>query len=207
MLRCLDCDLLFRMPRLPADCRAICVRCGGTLFASKPRGLERAISLYATAFVLWVIANSFGFLTFELQGRAQPSRLASSAIQVATFDHWAGSLDDMIARVLVEDVAALLPRDRVVPFQSVSRPDLDYRAAIDVSRFDVDDAGEAVLLAGWQFYRRDGRAAGHVGETSARAQAASDGLDDRVAAMRRALGDLGAEIARAVLQLQAAGGG
>ena len=142
-----------------------------------------------------------------LDRRQIVTRQGAHAIQVATFDQWAGSLDDMIAGVLVEAVAALLPRDRVLPFQSVSRPDLDYRVAIDVSRFDVDDAGEAVLLAGWQIYGRDGRASVHVGETTARAQAASDGFDDRVAAMSRALGDLGAEIARAVLQLEASAGG
>ena len=131
------------------------------------------------------------------------TRQGPNAIDIASFDQWAGSLDDMIAGVLVEDVAARLPRDRVVAFRSVSRPRHDFRVAVDVSRFDVDDADEAVLVAAWQVYGLGGRTPVHAGETTTRARAASDSYDDRVAAMSLALGDLGAEIALAVLQLPA----
>jgi uncharacterized lipoprotein YmbA len=134
------------------------------------------------------------------------TRQGENSLEIASLHRWAGSLQDMIARVLAEDVAARLPRDRIVPFPSARGSELDYRVAVDIGRFDVDDRGEAVLVAGWRVYGRSGRAFVDAGEATARSQAASDGYDDRVAAMSRALGDLGAELARAVLQLEASGG-
>jgi paraquat-inducible protein A len=110
------------MPRVPSGCRAICVRCGGTLFASKPRGLDRAISLYATAFVLWVIANSFGFLTFRLQGRDQPSRLASGAIQLYQDGLWELAVLVALFVIVFPAVKILSSLAALVPLRLGRRP-------------------------------------------------------------------------------------
>jgi paraquat-inducible protein A len=82
LLRCPECDLLYRIQSLPDRARAGCERCGAILYASKRNAIERSLALYLTAFVLWIVANSFTFLTFELKGNRQPTRLITGTLML-----------------------------------------------------------------------------------------------------------------------------
>jgi uncharacterized lipoprotein YmbA len=129
------------------------------------------------------------------------TRESANAVQLGTFDHWAGDLEDMLPRVLAEDLAGRLPADRIVSFPRVVSPAFDYRVAVDISRFDVSPEGEAVVAASWQIYDPTGRSALSVRDTSVQTPAISRSYEQRVAALSRALGDLGTAIAQDVLQL------
>jgi paraquat-inducible protein A len=80
LMRCHECDLLQRVGSVPPDTSAMCSRCGGTLFAYKPHGFERAFILYLAALLLLVIANAFPFLTLKVQ--LQSSHFISGAIDL-----------------------------------------------------------------------------------------------------------------------------
>ena len=129
------------------------------------------------------------------------TRESANAVQLGTFDHWAGALEDMIPRVLAEDLAARLPGDRIVSFPRAVAPTFDYRVAVDLGRFDVNSEGEAVIAASWQIYGPADRKALTIRETTIQTQAMGQSYEQRVAALSRGLGDLSNAIAQDVAQL------
>ena len=68
------------MGDLPQGSRAICGRCGAVLRANKPDTVERGIALALASLLLWAVANAFPFLTLEIGGRVEPSRLGSGVL-------------------------------------------------------------------------------------------------------------------------------
>jgi paraquat-inducible protein A len=88
LLQCEDCDLLHRVQPIAEGSRALCGRCGALLFAHKRDSLHRTTALYLAALVLWGVANSLPFLTFELEGRKQPSLLVSGPISLYRDGLW-----------------------------------------------------------------------------------------------------------------------
>ena len=104
----------------------------------------------------------------------------------------------MLPRALVEDVALRLPSDRVVAFPQVGDPSVDYRIAVDVSRFDVDATGAATLAARWQLYARSTAQALLVADETLQRRIEGQGYDAYAAALSGVLADLGDRIAREV---------
>jgi uncharacterized protein len=126
-------------------------------------------------------------------------RTSPNRVEQATFDQWGGSLDDMVPRVLVQDLAIRLPADHVVAFPQVADVAFEYRVPVNISQFDVTTAGDAVVAAHWQVHGRAGSVA--VRETVAHAKAAGPSYDQRAAALSLALGQLTDEIAAALAPL------
>ena len=80
----------------------------------------------------------------QLVRRIDPTRL-----RIDDQDRWAAPLDDMIRRVLVADLAARLPPNRVV---DADEPSLGGRAqdlAVDVHEFYADAGCAVTLQATW----------------------------------------------------------
>lgn len=125
-------------------------------------------------------------------------RTGAHTLDQAVFDQWGGDLNDMVPRLLVEDLARRLPSDHFVSFPDAGDVPYDYRVPIDISQFDVSAAGEAVVVARWQVRGRPGSGTVLVRESTARAQAAGKSYEERVDALSRALGDLAGEIAGAL---------
>lgn len=117
-------------------------------------------------------------------------RTSTYAMSLSSFDQWAAPLNDMLPRVLVEDMAQRLPADRVVSFPEVSGPSFDYRIAVSINRFDVDANGMATLVAHWQIYGLQGTQARLVNDDTLRQQATSNSYEAYVAALSATLGDL-----------------
>jgi paraquat-inducible protein A len=88
LLQCESCDLMHRVQPIAEGLRARCGRCGSVLVAPKLDALQRATALYLAALVLWCVANGLPFLTFELQGRKQPSLLVSGPISLYQQGMW-----------------------------------------------------------------------------------------------------------------------
>ena len=74
-MACHDCDLLHRIPAVPEGSTASCCRCGAVLAKPKRDSVERSLALAVAGLVLFVLANSFPFLGFEIQGQIRETLL------------------------------------------------------------------------------------------------------------------------------------
>jgi len=88
IMACHDCGLLHHMRALREGAAASCTRCGAVLFRRKANSIDRALMLTLAALILFVIANSFPFLTFKLEGRATTSTLSTGVIQLYQDGMW-----------------------------------------------------------------------------------------------------------------------
>jgi uncharacterized lipoprotein YmbA len=108
----------------------------------------------------------------------------------------------MVGRVLVEDLAAQLPGDHVVAFAQAGASVFDYQVAVQITRFDVSTAGEAVVSATWRVWDRAGTKTRLTASTTTRAQSPGATYQDRVAALSQAIADLGGDIARSLVKIE-----
>jgi len=75
LLACHDCDLLNREVAVPEGAALRCARCGFVLYRHKRDSLDRTLALALGAVVLFVVANLFPFLAFEMQGNLTQTTL------------------------------------------------------------------------------------------------------------------------------------
>ncbi len=85
---CLECGLLQRIPEVPPGGSAQCVRCGGTMHRNRPDSLNRTLALTIAGLVLFVVANSFPFLSFEMQGRGTQTTLITGVVDLYQAGDW-----------------------------------------------------------------------------------------------------------------------
>ncbi|MFO1322600.1 MAG: paraquat-inducible protein A [Burkholderiales bacterium] len=79
---CRGCDLLQRVPPLPAGAKAKCARCGEPIAVRHADPLDRPLALALTAAVLLVIANAFPLMTLSAEGRESTTTLAGGVVQM-----------------------------------------------------------------------------------------------------------------------------
>ncbi len=117
-------------------------------------------------------------------------------MRVLEFDLWAGSLKAEIGRVLMEDLAALLPPDRFSVVSWRRGAQMDYRVALSVHRFDVEPQG-VLLSAQWTLFTKERKTASSVQSYSATEPSSAE-PGEAAAAMSRALGRLSETIAQRI---------
>jgi paraquat-inducible protein A len=66
---CPDCDLLHCLGEIPLGAAARCGRCGGVLRKRRARSIERTLALTIGAAILFAVANTFPFLSFDMKGQ------------------------------------------------------------------------------------------------------------------------------------------
>jgi uncharacterized lipoprotein YmbA len=76
-------------------------------------------------------------------------RKGGNEIVFSEEERWAGPLDDMVRRVLADDLAARLPAG-VSLIESAAKPPPGLTIAVEVSRFDADESGNVTLVARWE---------------------------------------------------------
>jgi len=125
-------------------------------------------------------------------------------VRLEEFNRWAAPLQNSIARVVAENLVALLGAPRVMLSSQSLSADADYRAAIEVQRFE-SAPGEAITLdAVWTVSRiKDGKS--QTGRTTVREVTQGNGYDALAAAHSRALARLSQSIADAVRALEGSG--
>ena len=69
LVACRDCDLLQRLPDVPAGGTACCARCRARLWRCRPHSLDHTLALSIAAAILFVIANSVPMLGLSVAGR------------------------------------------------------------------------------------------------------------------------------------------
>jgi paraquat-inducible protein A len=79
LVGCHECDAVLPEPDVPDGGAAICGRCGATLFRRQRHTVEITFALTVAAAILFIVANSFPFLSFEMQGRMTQTTLGSGA--------------------------------------------------------------------------------------------------------------------------------
>lgn len=136
-----------------------------------------------------------------LDRRQIVSRTGQNGIVLAEFDQWGGSLDDEITRVLVTGIAERMDSLHIAvlfgKFPAMADTGRDYRIPVKVSRFDGIRGGTVVLNAVWGVVeKRDKREKYLFTQESAITEdVAGNSYEALVAAMGRAVGKLGREMA------------
>jgi paraquat-inducible protein A len=88
LISCRSCDLLHQAVPPPPGGALACTRCGDVLYR-KPRGdFQVTLALTLTAFLLFLVANAFPLVTFELAGRSQSGELISGVLGLYAEGYW-----------------------------------------------------------------------------------------------------------------------
>lgn len=122
---------------------------------------------------------------------------AGTELRYADLDRWAEPLPTLFTRTLGENLSALLGA-RTVPYPWHRGTPLGVVVRLDVTSFEADGAGRATLAACWTI--REPQSATVRGDACASIVEAVDGhsAQAEVAALGRALGELGRRIASAI---------
>ena len=126
------------------------------------------------------------------------TRAGGNRMVLADFDSWVEPLQGMFARVLGENLALLLGTDDVLMLPQRRDFALDRQVEVDVTRFDVDASGNAVLDARWWVFGRNGEKLLRSGRSTISEPAEVGDYTAAAAALSRALGAMSQEIAQAV---------
>jgi paraquat-inducible protein A len=100
---CHDCDLLHRLGEIPEGSAALCGRCGGLLRKRQRKTIERTLALVLGAAMLFVVANSFPFLSFDMRGQETQTTLVTGVR-----DLWSQGKPELAALVALTIFAAPL---------------------------------------------------------------------------------------------------
>jgi uncharacterized protein len=132
-------------------------------------------------------------------------RLAPNQVAIDEFHRWASPLPDAIARVVAENLAAMLGTPHVTVFSQPTAVGARYRVLVDVLRFESAPGEAAALDAVWTVRSTKD------GSTRSGRTTVSEPVPDReyatlAAAHSRALGRLSADLAGAIQALSPGGG-
>ncbi|MFA5180983.1 MAG: PqiC family protein [Syntrophales bacterium] len=119
-------------------------------------------------------------------------------VGIAEFDRWSGSCRDEIARVMTEDLSALLPSQRVVSYAWGRRISPNRQITVDILRFDGVLGKTVILKANWAILEENGTKTILVRRSDISEPVNGGDYAAFVAALSRALGKLSREIAAAV---------
>ncbi|MGE5305153.1 MAG: membrane integrity-associated transporter subunit PqiC [Alphaproteobacteria bacterium] len=125
-------------------------------------------------------------------------RSGQNRFEVSENDRWAEPLDENFARVLAQNLSALLRTDRIVSFPWPADRKPSYQVEIDVLCFEANSARDAQLFARWSILDGGTKKITAVKESRALRQAKEKSTEGSVAALSDALGDFSREIADAV---------
>lgn len=88
LTQCHECDLLQLNPALPPGAAARCARCGALLHRNRPDSLQRTLALTLAGLILFIVANSFPFLSLEMQGQGRATTLATGVMDLYAEGMW-----------------------------------------------------------------------------------------------------------------------
>ena len=132
------------------------------------------------------------------------TRSEGNEVRLHETERWAGSLQEDLSRVMVENLSILLAGKRVAVvrwvFAMQSMAPFRNRLAIEILRFEGPVGGTVVLKARYALIGPDGKTVVASGESTVREPAGGSDYESFVAAMSRALAVFSKEIAAAIPQ-------
>lgn len=81
-IACHECDLIHRLPHIPAGEAARCVRCEAKLYHPKKNSLNRTLALVIAGAILFIIANTFPFIAFKIGAQVRETTLATGIYEL-----------------------------------------------------------------------------------------------------------------------------
>ena len=139
-------------------------------------------------------------LPAELDRPQIVTRSGRNELSLAEFDRWAAPLGDQFTRVLAEDLAILIPTDRVEVFPWAKDTPIDCEVVVEVLRSEGTLGGSYWLTATWTVFKRNERGTAIRSKTSY-SEPAGASYADMVAVQSRLVAALGRDIAKAVQEL------
>ena len=126
--------------------------------------------------------------------------LGPNQVRLEEFNRWGAPLQSSIARVVADNLVALLGTSRVSLLTQATITEANYRVVVDVRSFESSPGEAATLDALWSVRRTtDGKT--ETGRTMVREAVQEKSYDALAAAHSRALGRLSRDIAAAVRTL------
>ncbi len=101
LIACHDCDLIHRVRPIPDGAVAKCLRCGAILYRQKRDSLDRTLALTFAGLILYVVANTFPFLAFDMQGQVTQTTLITGVV-----DLWQQGMPGLAILVLLTSIIA-----------------------------------------------------------------------------------------------------
>jgi uncharacterized lipoprotein YmbA len=127
------------------------------------------------------------------------TRASGNRMILANFHSWVEPINNMFTRVLAGNLSSLLATDNVIALPQRRPTRLDYQVEVDVTRFDADASGRAVLDARWRVFGRDGDRLIEEGRSTIVEPAGAGGdYEAIVASMSKALAEMSSAIASVI---------
>jgi len=125
-------------------------------------------------------------------------RTSRNELRISEYNRWGGSLKSDISRVLAENLTALLSPDGISFVSWRQGVPMDYRVAIDLSRFEAVEGTFVILQAKWVIFAKEGNGLILLRDSTIREPIKGAGFDAAVAAMGKALETLSLNVADGV---------
>lgn len=133
----------------------------------------------------------------QIVTRASPNRLV-----VGEFDRWAEPFENLLARVLSENLSVLLNSDAVFTLPRRRLSEVDIKIELEIFRFDADPDGMVHLTGRWAVYTKGGKKLAAAKKSIIREPVArASDYESVTIAMSRALERLSKEIAEVLRPL------
>jgi len=101
LIACHECDLIHRVHPLAEGTVARCSRCGAVLYRHKRNSLDRTLAMTIAGLILFVLANSFPFLSMKIQAQVQESTLFTGIKELYAQGMWQVALLVLLTTILV----------------------------------------------------------------------------------------------------------
>jgi len=128
------------------------------------------------------------------------TRVGENRFHLAELDRWAAPLRDNLARVLAEDLTALVPAERVLLFPWRKDGSVEFEVSVEVTRLEGALGGACSLGADWALFRKGAREPILTGRSSHH-EPAGESYAALVAAHSRLIARLARDIAAALKAL------
>lgn len=120
---------------------------------------------------------------------------APHQLDISDQNRWGGSLDNMVQRVLTQDLAQRLsPSSVVLPQEPAPAP--HDAIVVDILQFDQDASGQVIFDGSWSLTASDSDKPLTSRHVRLSARAGSNSYSDQVAVMSKLIGELSDNIAR-----------
>jgi uncharacterized lipoprotein YmbA len=129
------------------------------------------------------------------------TRPSAYVVDVAEFNRWAEPLEDLVPRVIAQNIAAMTGSEQVFLSSRQRLSDVPYRVEITFYRFDIDADDQAMLIALWEVIDRERDRVVVTRKSTIAAQPASAPYEGVAEAMSETLAILSRQIADALLAL------
>ena len=126
------------------------------------------------------------------------TRSGDNRLYLAEYDRWGEPLKEGVARVLAENLSAVVGADHIVLFPWKASEAPDCQIIVNVTRFDSTAAGTAVLTARWSILQKGEQHKTVRRQSAIQKDAGAQSYEGIVAAESWTVAELSKEIAAAI---------